>query len=144
MTKHLGITGSREGLTEEQRKYMRVILAELRRLNYGYLHHGDCVGVDEEVALYAKALGYRLVCHPPTDPKLRAHVPSQEVREAHPYLERNKHIVAASDMLLGFPNSPESVPRSGTWSTIKYARYHDVYTVVIAPDGGRSAFNHRH
>jgi hypothetical protein len=36
------------------------------------------------------------------------------------YLQRNRDIVDATDVLLAAPDGPERV-RSGTWSTVRYA-----------------------
>ena len=38
-----------------------------------------------------------------------------------PYLERNKNIVNAVDFIIAAPDGPEKV-RSGTWSTVRYAK----------------------
>ena len=38
------------------------------------------------------------------------------------YLDRNKSIVDKTDILIAFPSTNEEVIRSGTWSTIRYAK----------------------
>ena len=44
------------------------------------------------------------------------------VKEPQPYLQRNHNIVNECDMLVAFPSTSNEVLRSGTWSTIRYAK----------------------
>ena len=39
-----------------------------------------------------------------------------------PYLERNRNIVDNTTMLVAFPNNNKELLKSGTWSTIRYAK----------------------
>ena len=51
------------------------------------------------------------------------HQPRHVGRGCHPkpYLDRNRDIVDACEVLLATPDGPERL-RSGTWSTVRYAR----------------------
>lgn len=93
------------------------------------VHHGDCVGVDADANLVAIEAGCRVVIHPPVELKHRAFCGDEARRagvrcltlEPLPYLVRNHAIVDATDLLVAFPAGPEQL-RSGTWSTVRYAR----------------------
>lgn len=130
----IGITGSRRGLTEDQREELWSRLHALYSIGARTLHHGDCVGVDEETSAIAEVLGYQLVSHPPENEKLRAYVESQSIWTPKGYLERDQDIVDCSDFLIGCPDGP---PRkgSGTWYTLNYADQTGTRYLVIRPDG---------
>ena len=116
----VGFTGTRRGMSLRQ-------LAEATRIINDIateVRHGDCVGADEQVHIIAVKAGVRRVVHPPSDSKNRAWCGGFDgsiVMPAKPYLERNRDIVDACDMLVAAPYGPEKV-RSGTWATVRYAR----------------------
>jgi hypothetical protein len=115
----IGFTGSRRGMTAAQQHQLEVLL---RGLGVGSeLHHGDCVGADDVAGQVAHRLDYRVVSHPPTNERLRAHSVADEVREPLDYLIRNRCIVDETEMLIAAPDGPERL-HSGTWATIRYAR----------------------
>ena len=130
MTKIWGFTGTRHGMTERQK-------IELAKLLQGAqaLHHGDCVGSDQEAHNLAKALGIWTVGHPPEDSKLRAHCDVDELRDPLPYLERDENIVKETDALIATPHTMQEMIRSGTWTTIRYAIQHDKWATIIYPNG---------
>jgi hypothetical protein len=84
-------------------------------------HHGDCVGADAEAHVIATVLGFETVVHPPKNEKLRAFCKGDLILEPRDYLARNHQIIDATDLLFAVPDGPET-KRSGTWSTIRYAR----------------------
>jgi len=84
-------------------------------------HHGDCVGVDEEAAALAQHIGYRVVAHPGPDGELRAHHPSDEVREPDTHFRRNRTIVNTTDLVLVVPWQDQHQTQGGTWYTHDYA-----------------------
>jgi hypothetical protein len=133
----VGITATRHGLTAPQRREVATELAyQFTYLKRWAFRHGDCVGGDEDAAREAKALGFEVIAHPPTDGRLRAYFPSHQERTPLPYLERNRAIVDASAFLIACPDGPERL-HSGTWSTVRYARSKHCGGVVIFPDGSR-------
>jgi hypothetical protein len=76
------------------------------------------------------------------DAKLRAWCGGDVVLEPLPYLTRNQHIVKAVEtfpvrLLIAAPHQVEEVTRSGTWSTIRYARRSRVGIpiAIVQPDG---------
>lgn len=131
----VGFTATREGLRSNQLRKLREILTDLRAIHDTF-RHGDCVGGDESGHHLAVELGYRVVIHPPANPKLRAFMVADETLEPLPYLERNRVIVDNSAFVIGCPNGEEQF-RSGTWSTIRYSRKtpFDRRTIVIMPNG---------
>lgn len=132
----VGVTGSRFGLSIHQRDAADLMLRGLQLITGAEeFHHGDCVGVDAEVAEIARGLGYRLVAHPPTNPALRAYVPSDVVHQPAEYMTRNRYIVDGIDILLGYPDTRYERQRSGTWATIRYARRMGRHRMVVDPDG---------
>ena len=119
----VGFTGTRGGLTAEQhRDLVQFFTDHYDRISEW--HHGDCVGADEESHILAvHFLGVEKVfIHPPTDPKHRAWCESPNMLPLAPYLERDRAIVDATDMLVGAPKAGKPAPRSGTWYTIRYAK----------------------
>ena len=117
----VGITGSRKGDISRVSEKLREI--QLANPDASFeLHHGDCVGVDEEAHKFASAQGWKVVIHPPDKPALRAFCESEFVLEEKAYLERNHDIVDSCSILLAFPETSQEVTRSGTWATIRYAR----------------------
>jgi len=135
--RHIGVTGSRGGGTPRQLEALRVILLRGRQaLGYGILHHGDCIGIDAEADALAKELGYLTICHPPEDPRARAHTTDHmAVMDPAPYLERNKQIVEVAEVLLAFPADSKEVLRSGTWATIRWARRVQKTCMIVPPSG---------
>jgi hypothetical protein len=112
----VGVTATQEGLSEHQKRELRKLLREATEL-----HHGDCVGGDKEAHAIGRELGLRIVIHPPINPKKRAWCQGDEVRPEKDYLERNRDVVDETDVLYGLPKGLET-RRSGTWSTIRYAK----------------------
>lgn len=131
----VGVTGSQGGLTIEQQAKAGVKLAWFWSLGATELHHGDCVGVDQQVAEMAMVIGYRLICHPPYNSAKRAFVPSAFEWPRAGYLERDKEIVDNVDVLLGFPGTEVEIVRSGTWFTVRYARSIGRSRYIYGPSG---------
>lgn len=125
----VGFTGSREEPSDYQKAQIRKTLSRLfdeaASVNVKpEFHHGDCVGSDAYAAGEAKKLGYLVISHPPKDTKLQAYAESDEVLPAKPYLDRNRDIVEASEIVLATPSKPQS-KRGGTWFTVEYADEQD-------------------
>lgn len=128
----IGITGTREGATKKQLTQIAEYLIEL---GPGHeLHHGDCRGVDIEVAAIARHLGWRIVCHPPKLTEQQGFFGGDEMREPAGYLERDRKIVDESDILLVVPLQMEWQPKGGTWYTHDYAKKKNKPFVVFWPE----------
>jgi len=130
----IGFTGTRDGVTEPQFDALSSLLAKYQPEE---VHHGDCVGAD--VSFHSAAMcetEARIVTHPPKVESMRAVCVGTRttILPAKDYLERNKDIVNSSDLLIACPKGPEE-RRSGTWSTVRYARKVGKPVVVVWPDG---------
>jgi hypothetical protein len=134
---NVGFTGTRHGLTALQRAALHRLLADLRPAE---VHHGCCVGADEECARAAANLGNgcQVHAHPCT---LTAYqfagwaLISGHRHPVKPPLERNRDIVDATDLLIACPDGHEEKQRSGTWHTVRFARRSGKPRVLIFPDG---------
>ena len=83
-------------------------------------------------------MNIKIIGHPPIDDKelsAKAVELSSELVEKKEYLQRNKDVVDSSDTLVAFPRTYEEQLRSGTWSTIRYARKKNKTIVIIYPNG---------
>jgi hypothetical protein len=132
----IGVTGTRSGMNRGQLQAVIDILT-YRFVPGAELHHGDCVGVDVEVAKLASDLGYRIICHPPTKADLRGHFPSDETRPANSYFARNRAIVDETALLLVVPYQNSHQSNGGTWYTHDYAKKQGHDMIVVLPGEGR-------
>lgn len=132
---HVGFTGTREGMTSDQRRAVRDILARL--VTFRVAHHGDCIGADAEFHEAARLL-YAIHIHPPADDRKRAFCklrPGDTVTRPKPFLDRNRDIVHASLRMVAGPKEKVEQLHSGTWSTIRYTRRVGVPLAICWPDG---------
>lgn len=135
----VGFTGTRSGMTSQQRMSFLGWLQKQPGGGVDEFHHGCCVGADEAavdiIDFMPRALA--IIGHPPTVKTMesaKAVGRSTLVKAPAAYLTRNRNIVDASDVLLACPKGPEE-QRSGTWSTVRYARKRDRRVVVFWPNG---------
>jgi len=147
MTYSIGFTGTKEGMTEKQKGWVRSFLFYLVKPfppeEEKFFHHGDCVGADFEAHTIACSWGFNIVIHPPVLSKYRAYSDqapdrtegTMEVRHCFQYLTRNKHIVDESDILLVTPKTEFQQLRSGTWAAYRYAKKQKKDTLIIFPSG---------
>lgn len=127
----VGFTGTRDGMTDAQKATVEEIVVKLRP---SWAHHGDCVGADGDFHQIAKRHASVMI-HPPSDPKLRARLVGDDIAEEKPYLDRNRDIVHAADVLIATPRTTAATIRGGTWYTVKYARRMGKTVVIVWPDG---------
>lgn len=129
----IGFTGTRNGLKDVQRY---ALLRIIRDSKFNEIHIGDCIGADDEcinlIQLWAPDVV--LVGHPPDLPALRAYRRYNIEHAPNPYLDRNRDIVDESELLIACPAGPEEL-RSGTWSTVRYARKTGKPVIIIYPNG---------
>lgn len=116
-----GFTGTQQGMNKRQRRKFREIIVALNPTEF---HHGDCIGADADAhSLVRKYLPQcKIIIHPPRDSRKRAFCEGDIVLPTKEYLDRNKDIVIASTTMLATPYECEEQLRSGTWSTVRYAR----------------------
>lgn len=128
----VGFTGTRQGMTSGQRAELRELLMAFGQP--GGFHHGDCIGADTEAGELARGLGWKLICHPPLSDFLRGNLSSDVYWQPKAYLERNKQIVEATPLLFAAPAERSEQLRSGTWSTVRYARKLSKVIYMLLPE----------
>jgi hypothetical protein len=128
----VGFTGTQRGMNEAQ---WRTLWSLLVPRAPGGFHEGDCIGADEQASHAARLAGFCIIGHPPRIGFKRAFFPADETRPGYDYLTRNKHIVNESEEMIATPGEFEEQLRSGTWSTIRFARRTGKPVHVILPDG---------
>lgn len=117
---------------------MRVLIDD----DWTELHHGCCEGADASMHEITRVLkpDVRIVGHPGTDQHGESPSRAYRLRDLdeewapEPYLDRDRVIVRVCDLLVACPHGPEA-RRSGTWSTIRYARKAGKPILIIWPDG---------
>ena len=132
----VGVTGTRSGMNEAQFWLVKEYLTSNSDITE--LHHGDCVGVDDEVARLAAELDIKIVCHPPIKTELRAYHSSDEFREPLSYFARNRKIVDECDVLLVVPYQDSWQNNGGTWYTHDYAKKTGKPIRVFFPNGTKN------
>jgi hypothetical protein len=124
----IGFTGTQAGMSSHQKSRLQYVLTWLLndlddvRTPAPQFHHGDCIGSDYEAAVIAKRMGFWIVAWPPINPAKRGWFESNDEHEPGPYLERNRKMVDSVQRLIAAPKEMEETLRSGTWSTVRYAR----------------------
>ena len=122
----VGFTGTRTGMSEEQRDQFCLMLACFRSKNMNVFHYGAHADVElkadvEAATIAGGEMGF----------ELEPHCASRGGE-----LVRNRDIVAAVDVLIAAPLVDKEELRSGTWATIRYARAARK-PVVMLSRGGR-------
>ena len=136
----IGFTGTQVGMTAEQKRiFTGIVQAFIGKLVE--FHHGDCIGADEQAHNILFWLRDKHECnleihvHPPENSSKRAWKLGDMTHKAKPYLDRNKDIVDSCDFMVAISRTGTEELRSGTWSTIRYARKMSVPCLVISPNG---------
>lgn len=131
-----GFTGTRKGMTEEQKKSFLYLITENPIDEF---HHGMCIGADTDAHNIVRGFSSEIsiVGHPPTNRSLFSDLQTDRRWHAEPYLDRNKRIVVCSNWLIATPDGNQEELRSGTWSTIRYARQLHIKHTIIFPNGKR-------
>ena len=144
----VGCTATHKGLRPLQKDGIRKVLQDFYDKGARELHHGDCIGGDDQIATIAQQIGYRLVAHPGFNPKkvadtsFRAFHPSHVLLPVKPFLMRDRDIVDAVDVMVAGPLNPYEVRRSGTWTTVRYCRdkvKKPLY--IVCPNGEVEQYN---
>jgi hypothetical protein len=148
MKQNIGFTGTRNGMTEEQKSTLTFLLWLFHEPGNMYIH-GDCIGGDEEFHMLVKKMDSKasMMIFPPLDPKFRAWKYGM-VQPEDEYLARNRRIVSVSNTLIGAPKNFTDIARSGTWYTIRHAKKIKSENktrrldrvIIIFPDGSINEF----
>lgn len=135
-SRKIGFTGTREGLSEYQKDE---VVCWLREIQPTEVHHGMCRGGDTDFHLLVLegldahegiVTDCKIIGHPPINKKDYVRVTCDEYREEKDYLVRNKEIVDSVETLIACPLGEETL-RSGTWSTVRYARKQGKEVIII-------------
>tara|TARA_R110000823_G_scaffold75450_1_gene172600 strand:+ start:2546 stop:3052 length:507 start_codon:yes stop_codon:yes gene_type:complete len=132
---HVGFTGTRDGMTNEQIVNVARKLEEFKdfyihdNLRKGALcfHHGDCMGADFQAHGIARNLHYNVIIHPPENDKARQFCVGDMILPELPYIKRNHNIVEMSKYMIGTPKEDIEQLHGGTWATIRYARKNEIF-----------------
>lgn len=131
----IGFTGTQRGMTYNQKETFNEKILQFDMYTGGVIfHHGDCIGADEQAHEIAIKNGCYIIIHPPYL-KIKRAFCEGELRAPLPYLDRNKKIVDETSLLIACPGEDIEQLRSGTWSTIRYARKIKKKVWIIYPDG---------
>jgi len=130
----VGFTGTRDGMTPRQANKFREIIKEM---NIRSFHHGDCIGSDLEAHKIIRKLKPKaqIYVHPPIKKRYRAFCKGDFTAPEKDYLARDFNIVNGTETLLATPKQKSEVLRSGTWTTIRYAKKMMRKITIIYPDG---------
>lgn len=137
----IGFTGTRKGMTPEQKESLRQLLVDvgMGRLITEW-HDGSAQGADAEArelvrSLRPGALRLQIHSHPPLNDRWAVTLDAEVVHPPKPFLDRDHDIVDATDRLIACPKQIKEVIRSGTWATVRYARKQKKLITFIWPSG---------
>ena len=132
----IGFTGNRYGLNSDQKDQIAIILDKYDNI---IVSHGDCVGSDTD--FHNLCVKYRnehpdkkIIIHiyPPNNRVLRGFNKGDLHMAEKPYLQRNLDIIINSSILIACPvDKNKEELRSGTWSTIRNARKHNLTIHIL-------------
>lgn len=142
--KHIGISGTREGMSKLQKEtflhFSNTLTTQFTDLKY--FHQGQCQGVDVEAARLLKSeFNLFIVSHPPVKKDLLGQCTNDIVKQAKGYFARNRDIVNASELMFILPKESQVQSTGGTWYTYKYALAANKPVILILPDGSYQLFN---
>lgn len=130
----VGFTGTSIGMNDTQARGVRNMLLEIIP---NVAHHGMCKGADANFHWIVRNMFgafCRIEGHPPINKINADMVPVDVMHPDKDYIVRDKDIVDAADVMLATPFCPE-IRRSGTWTTVRYARKREKPTIIFMPDG---------
>lgn len=110
---------------------------------YSYVaewRHGDCIGADAQFHdILLKVLGPhvldRIWIHPSTRVDKRAYKQSPHIFRPKDPILRNHDMVNVTQGLIATPKLAFEIVRSGTWTTIRYARKFRRPIFIVYPNG---------
>lgn len=120
--RHLGFTGTKEGMTSSQALRLKDILRRRQEAGYLWMHNGSCVGADKTAADIWRGLRGKIILHPPVKTGFMATIQAEIVCEPKDYLARDRDIAECCELLIATPLTDDEQLRSGTWATVRYAR----------------------
>ena len=125
----VGFTGTRQGMSVIQKAFLGELLIDLK---VDELHHGCCVGADDQANTIARSLGIKTMGHPPLNKTQMADCATDYMYKPRQFLDRNHDIVNAGTILLVAPRSGTEEQRSGTWATWRYANKINKNVIILS------------
>lgn len=120
----IGFTGTRTGMTDQQKEVVRKCLKHFlsaKTIELEHVIHGDCIGADAQFSAIATALHVPVWVRPSNIEDTRAHSPNIAVTyPPEAPLDRDKKIVSDAHIMIATPKQFKPLMRSGTWTTIRY------------------------
>lgn len=133
----IGFTGPRSGINSTQIE----IFADLfRHLDGHAMVHGGAQGADEQADTVAAGLidPWNIEIFPGNEDRQRywqCKMPRRQVHQWIAPLDRNRLVANACHVLIAAPRTASEEARSGTWTTVRYARRMRIRHVLVWPDG---------
>lgn len=130
----VGFTGTRQGMTSAQKEKVESLLDNFE---VSEVHHGDCIGADAQFHIIASERQLNIIGHPALGVEGARAFSSgfSNILNPKPPLDRNRDIIAVSNILIATPKESREQRRSGTWATIRYAQAAGKTIYLISPNG---------
>lgn len=119
----IAFTGSLDGMSARQVLALAHFLSNAFR-EISAFHHGDAIGADQQAHKIAVNCRIPVIIHPCDVEHKRAYCTEGDpiILGVKPPIVRNHDMVKTSDLIIAGPTTLQARLRSGTWSTIRYAR----------------------
>ncbi|MFC1670925.1 hypothetical protein ACFL20_11080 [Spirochaetota bacterium] len=143
----IGFTGTRNGMSDKQKdSFAKLIRKYKTKYHFVELHHGDCIGADEDAhtLIIENYLTDEVHIHPPRNEEIRANTYEKKDKkksikfklyDPRPYVERNHDIVDLCEVIIAAPKEYKEQSDSDTWITVRYCKMEKKRTIIIYPDG---------
>lgn len=135
----LGMTGTRDGMTEAQKTTCLKLFLEFKPDIY---IHGCCQGADQDFhhLIIKTTLGKKcpqIEGYPASiwQEQWAADQQFHHLHKGYTYKERDLIIATRSKWFLGFPRGYEEELRSGTWMTLRMRRKLNKSFIIVLPNG---------
>jgi hypothetical protein len=134
----IGFTGTRSGMTAKQYNVVQRLIGDLKP---DMVIHGDCYGADTDFHkivrestsyLSNKRITVKIY---PSNLNSRANNDGDIIMPPDDPIVRDREIVKDSSKLIATPKSFNEVIRSGTWTTVRYAKKLGKVVYIVQPDG---------
>lgn len=137
----IGFTGSQVGMSSAQFDQFKSCFPVRDCTEF---HHGDCIGADKMAAQWVilRVPDAVVFSYPSVIDRKRAWTRAHITRAPAQPLGRNRAIVDVVDLLIAAPDHLEELLRSGTWSTVRYARKQHKPLWLVGPDGSLHKTEH--
>lgn len=142
----IGFTGTRNGMTSEQKEKVKQILAAVPKITGAV--HGVCVGADEDFHSIIRENYPDVLIHgrpgvsaKGTENDYRADCSVDMITITMPYFKRNREIVNECDILIATPAQMTRQQFGGTWYTVGYAEKINKSVYIVLPDGSLLGVN---